>query len=183
MISHKYRCIFIHQRKTAGTSIIHSFGYTGRDREWHMFNDGTLSEEWQRKDEIAKDYLVFTVARNPWDRFISGWKCLPYYQDLSLDGVIANLPQEGAPYRHLTRPQLDILIDAEGNFVPDIVIRFDTLREDFREVCKQIGKPFHLPRMNSTSHRSLKEYTSQAQIDFVRRHFKKDIDFFSYQFE
>jgi len=186
MICHKYKCIFIHQRKNAGTSIKKSFGYTTKDTQWHLFNNGTLSDEWRNRNALVKDYLVFTVVRNPWERFISGWKYLSDYKKLSLDEVIDNLPQEGANYRHLTRPQLDILVDSENNFVPDFVIRYENLQKDYRELCKQIGKPYKLRRLrklNSTRHNRLNEYKSQKQIDFIYQHFEKDIEFFSYTFE
>lgn len=182
MICHKYKCIFIHQRKCAGTSIIRSFDLTPADPEWHLFNNGTLSDEWSDKEDSLKDYLVFTVVRNPWDRFISGWKYLPAYKELSLDQVMEKLPKSGHDYRHLTRPQLDILIDSKNKFVPDFVARFENLEDDLKELSKLLGKPFHLPKMNSTKHSSLNEYTTDEQIDFIYRQFKKDIDFFSYQF-
>ncbi len=183
MICDRYKCIFIHVRKNAGSSIIRSFGYKPKDREWNLFNEGTLGQEWNLYRERYHDYLVFTVVRNPWDRFVSGWKYLADYKHLSLDEVIANLPREGHDYRHLTRPQLDVLVDKEGRFVPDVVLRFETLEHDFKNLCKQLGKPFDLPKVNTTGHNSLKEFTSQYQIDFIRRHFKKDVDFFSYEFE
>lgn len=182
MICHKYKCIFIHQRKAAGTSIIRSFGYTPQDMEWHLFNNGTRGNKWPLKDQIAKDYLIFTAVRNPWERFISGWKYLPAYRDLPLDEVMANLPTEGHDYRHLTRPQMDILVDANGRFVPDVVLRQETLEDDYRELCKLLGKPFDLPVINKTNHDSLSEYKTQAQIDFIRQHFKHDIEFFGYEF-
>jgi len=46
MISHKYTFIFIPQRKSAGTSIIQSFGLNPKMKDWHLFNDGVLSKEW-----------------------------------------------------------------------------------------------------------------------------------------
>jgi hypothetical protein len=183
MICHKYKCIFVHQRKNAGTSIIGSFGYTPQDPEWHLFNEGSLSEEWQNNEEFLKDYLVFTVVRNPWERFVSGWKYLPAYKNLSLDQVIENLPQKGHDYRHLTRPQLDSLVDEKNNFIADVVIRFENIEEDYLQLSKLLGKPFVLPNTNITQHRKLDEYVNQSQIDFVGKHFKKDIDYFSYRFE
>jgi len=183
MICDKYKCIFIHQRKNAGSSIIRSFGFTPKDREWNLFNEGTLGPEWEKSKEMIKDYLVFTVVRNPWDRFVSGWKYLSDYKNLSLDEVIANLPREGHDYRHLTRPQMDILVDSNENFVPDVVLRFERLDDDFRKFCKQLGKPYDvLPKINPTSHKSFREFTSQYQIDFIREHYKKDVEFFSYEF-
>lgn len=186
MICHEHRCVFIHQRKNAGTSIIQSFGFKPMSPEWRLFNNGTLSEEWQRRDESAKDYLVFTVVRNPWDRFVSGWKYLPKYRDLPLDEVMADLPQEGHDYRHPTRPQLDILVDAEGRFVPDFVIRYENLEADYRALCRLIGKcPRRggLRKTNTARHAGLAEYRIQAQVDFVAEHFKMDIEFFSYSFD
>jgi hypothetical protein len=185
MICHKYKCIFIHQRKNAGTAIINSFGYTPDSAEWRRFNEGALSFGWKFRGPVVRDYLVFAVARNPWERFISGWKYLPKYRNLSLDDVIEDLPQRGADYRHLTRPQLDTLVDRNNKFVADFVIRFETLEEDFRELCKLIGKPTPhglLKKENTTTHNGLKEFTSQQQIDFVSEHFKKDIEYFSYTY-
>lgn len=183
MICHKYKCIFIHQRKVAGSSIIRSFGFTPECSQWHPFNDGTLSRDWRLRDHVAKGYLVFTAVRNPWDRFISGWKYLPKYRDLSLDEVISNLPKEGHDYRHLTRRQLDTLLDEDGNFVPDFVLRYETLEDDYKELCRLLGKRSQLPKSNSTKHDGLSEYTHWKQIEFVREHFKEDVKFFSYEFK
>jgi hypothetical protein len=43
MISHRYRCIFVHQRKCAGTSIIRAFGLGPEHPDWHVANDGVLA--------------------------------------------------------------------------------------------------------------------------------------------
>jgi hypothetical protein len=74
MICHDYKCIFIHQRKCAGVSIIHAFGFEPSDPEWYSMNDGVLSPEYE---SAPSGYFQFSVVRNPWDRFISGWKYLP----------------------------------------------------------------------------------------------------------
>lgn len=182
MICNKYKCIFIHQRKNAGSSIISSFGYTPKDVEWHLFNDGTQSPEWSKLENKIKNYLVFTVVRNPWDRFVSGWKYLPAYKDRPLDYVIQNMPIEGHDYRHLARSQLDILLNDKGEFVPDMVLRFENLEEDFRQLCECIGKPFSLPDLNKTMHNGFSEFHTSMQIEFVRKHFSKDIVYFDYHF-
>jgi Sulfotransferase family len=184
VICNQYKCIFIHQRKNAGSSIIRSFGFSPRQKQWHLFNDGTMSPEWKRhRDAIRKNYLVFTVVRNPWDRFISGWKYLPDFKDKNLDDVMSDLPREGHDYRHLTRPQMDILRDEDGRFVPDVVLRFENLEEDYRALCQRLGKPFNLPRLNVTGHAGLGEYRTRAQVDFIGHHFRRDVEFFGYRFE
>jgi hypothetical protein len=93
MISHADRCIFVHQRKSAGTSVKALFpDATGEDRG--RFNDGVLSPGWDPDDPLVRDYFKFTVVRNPWDRFVSGWKYLKSTRGMSLVDVLENLPRE-----------------------------------------------------------------------------------------
>jgi len=79
MISHKYRCIYIHNPKTASSSI--------RDYFWHFLlgyesaymikpdkgrfpnNMRTLSNT----VDMFPHYFTFTFVRNPFDRFVSSW--------------------------------------------------------------------------------------------------------------
>jgi Sulfotransferase family len=185
MISHLYRCIFIHQRKTAGCSIISSFGITPEHREWHLFNDGTLSEEWTHRQESARDYVVFTVIRNPWDRFISGWKYLAATRNRPLLEVLQDLPAEstGADYRHLTRPQVDILMDAQGALALDYVLRFENLAADFARLCFLIGKTdCTMPHLNATPHGRYGDYFDQRARELFDRHFQKDVSLLGYDF-
>ncbi|MBC8003682.1 MAG: sulfotransferase family 2 domain-containing protein [Opitutaceae bacterium] len=185
MISHRHRCIFIHQRKTAGCSIITSFGITQEQPDWHLFNNGTLSDEWRHRHETARDYVVFTVIRNPWDRFVSGWKYLAATRDRPLREVLKNLPieQTGHDYRHLTRPQLDILMDADSCLVPDYVLRFENLAADYAKLCALLGKTDRtLPHLNSTAHRRYPEYFDEPARDLFYQHFKKDVDSLGYDF-
>ena len=46
MICHAYNCIFVHQRKCAGISIIRAFGLDPSIPDWHFMNDGALSAEY-----------------------------------------------------------------------------------------------------------------------------------------
>jgi hypothetical protein len=185
MISHRYRCIFIHQRKTAGCSIITSFCITDAEPDWHLFNNGTLSDEWGHRQKSAADYIVFTVVRNPWDRFVSGWQYLTATRNRPLLDVLRDLPAEktGHDYRHLTRPQLDILIDTDGRFVPDFVLRFENLAADYAKLCALIGKTdCSLPHLNETAHRPYAEYFDEPARELFYQQFRKDIEFLGYDF-
>ncbi|MBP7243276.1 sulfotransferase family 2 domain-containing protein [Amaricoccus sp.] len=93
MISHAWRCIFVHQRKSAGTSVKAMFpDATGADRG--RFNEGVLEPHWDEDDPTIRAYLKFTVIRNPWDRFISGWKHCRSTKHRSVLDVLENLPRE-----------------------------------------------------------------------------------------
>ncbi len=92
MISHRHRCIFVHQRKSAGTTVKALFpDATGADRG--RFNDGVLDPEWHAGNPLVRDYLTFTVVRNPWDRFVSGWQYCASTRDRPIADVLANLPR------------------------------------------------------------------------------------------
>ena len=98
-----------------------------------------------------------------------------------MDEVLDNMPREGHDFRHLTRPQLDSLVDDMGEFVPDFVIRYETLEEDFLELSKLLNKPYNLPKLNQTKHSKLAEYKTVEQIERVASLFRKDINFFHYE--
>ena len=180
MISHKFKCIFIHQRKCAGSSIIDTFGFKISDPEWHVMNDGVVSPEYVSD---TSGYFRFAVARNPWDRFVSGWKYLAATRDRSLRDVLTNLPQVGKDYRHLTRPQHTTLCDQNGRLIVDYLIRFEWLQQDFDAVCKIIGKPRRkLPHVNKGDRAHYSEYFDEECRQLFLRHFAKDVELFGYQY-
>ena len=197
MISHKYKCIFIHQRKTAGLSILSTFKMPTDDPDHVKFNDGVLSlkapawePDWAEEHENYEDYFVFTVVRNPWDRFVSGWKYCESTRDRSLLDVARSMPPlhpdypaHGHDYRHLTRTQTATLLDDQGNLVTDYVVRFEDLQTGFDHVCDQIGKKrVKLPWRNPTKHKPYTEYYDDESRDLVARAFEKDINTFGYVF-
>src|SRR5262245_32769084 len=114
MISHEHRCIFIHQRKCAGSSIITAFGLTTADPEWHLFNNGAGSADWRKRTRNERTYFVFSAVRNPFDRVISGWRYLDALRNLSLREALEHPPRQGHDFRHFTRPQSRILKDRRG---------------------------------------------------------------------
>lgn len=192
MINHEHKCIFIHVTKNAGTSIILAFGRKWRDEshDTAFLNDGVLSEQSKKRWESAmlqyKDYFVFAVIRNPWDRFISGWKYCASTKDKDLDTVLSHLPtfEENAhDNRHITVPQRQRLYD--GNIlIPDFLIRFENLQADFNLVCDKIGKPrVKLAKENSTEHDHYRTYfnTPERRAKFESL-FGIDIETFGYTF-
>jgi hypothetical protein len=163
------------------------------------FLDGVDSPEFKNGDLIKySDYLIFVASRNPWDKFVSGWKYLQksfpkvlkrtFIKGLSLKEAALNLPKyqtgpSGHDYRHITRNQVDILIDKSGKFIPNVVIRFENLQEDFNVVCDKIGIPRQqLPHHNKTEHKHYTEYYDEETKQIVAEKYAKDIEYFSYKF-
>jgi len=188
VISHEHKCIFIAQRKCAGSSIIHAFGlrWTSASTlppEWHYMNHGTLTCEFHSK---PADYYVFSVVRNPWDRLVSGWKFCPETRDWPLRELLRHLPREGYAYQHVTRLQETILRDQEGRLVTNRIARFENLQADFDLVCGEIGKPLRpLPRLNPCPVERLhyrEHFAGAVDRDLFLHHFARDVDFFEYEF-
>jgi len=192
VISHKHKFIFIHQRKCGGTSIQRALSRYTADPKG--FIDGVLSPEFIRGD-LSKypDYFIFTVSRNPWDRVVSGWKYLQktfpahiertFAKNLSLKETLLNLPQSGHDYRHITRNQIDILIDKSGKSILTDHIRFENLQEDFNIVCDKIGIPRQqLPHVNKTNHKHYTKYYDDETRELVAQKYARDIEYFGYKF-
>jgi hypothetical protein len=127
-------------------SILTAFDASSKSVNNRFMMDGALSPDF---DSAPEGYFRFSVVRNPWERFISGWKFCDSTRNKSLYEVLTNLPQEGYDYRHITRPQHAILYDKDGRLVVDYIMRFETLQQDFDHVCDTIGKPrCILPHVN-----------------------------------
>lgn len=180
MISHRHRCIFVHQRKCAGTSIIRAFGLNPEHPDWHVANNGVLDAEFA---DLPRDYFRFSIVRNPWDRFVSGWKYCAGTRQRTLREVLDDLPAEGHDYRHLTRPQSAILFDAEGRQAVHFIMRYERLQADFDQVCARLGMaPILLPRTNAGQRHHYRDYFDAETRDLLARHFAEDIERFGYRY-
>jgi hypothetical protein len=184
MISHKFKCIYIHQRKTAGLSIISSFDLNRKDPDWHLLNDGHLSPEYDALNDTLSWYYKFTTVRNPFDRFVSGWKFLAATRDRPLEDVLHDPPREGRDFRHLTRQQTAIVVNGEGRLIVDFVIRYEDLQAGYDHVCDIIEKPrMILPVVNTTTrNRDYRTYFNAKTRALAEELFRDDLTTFGYEF-
>lgn len=229
MYSDKHRCIFVHQRKAAGTSIKALF-----DDAMPGFNNGILDACWGEDQQRVASYFKFTVVRNPWDRFVSGWKYLKSTRDRSIEDVLENLPSEnllkniffdrshiarcsyakemyrrqsarlkvkakntinrtslklphnqGHDYRHITRQQCTVVIDAEGRLVVDAVMYMERLHEDLVKYSGQLGiDPSKLTKINQNRRGDdYRQYFNSRALELFNQHFADDVRILNYDFD
>lgn len=88
MISHEKKIIFIHIRKNAG-----SFFYSALKEKNSFFSDGLLGRDWVFRSSYP-EYITVAIVRNPWDRFVSGWRYCRSTRRRSLKEVLKNLPSD-----------------------------------------------------------------------------------------
>jgi len=126
----------------------------------------------------------FAVVRNPWDRFVSGWKYVA--AERHLRDLLLNLPERSDFHRwhHLTRSQSEFLVDERDRLIPDCLVRFERLQEDMNECFDRIGVPRLVLRHEKRGHGrpDYREYYDEETRDLVARIFRRDIELFGYQF-
>ena len=167
MISHKYKCIFIHVSKCAGSSIETAFGIDisniseennkrlfGWNKEHKIFLQHATPQELLDFGLINKEtwnsYYKFIVIRNPWDRALSDYLWLS--REKNIEDSFENFVKRKGGFRkylenremhiyrgdHLT-PQANYFYLDQKRLQYDKVIRFENLNKSLSEVAKDLG--------------------------------------------
>lgn len=182
MISHKYKCIFIHVPRTGGSSI--ETALAGRRVPFKEFRGEkhlTASNAKKLYSEYWDDYFTFTIVRNPWDRVVSHYNFSPFRSINALSGKsLKYFLEKYKPYSHEPNPcDYDNIIDIPLDFVG----RFENLNEDFKKICKHIGANLVLPHIGKTEHQDYTKYYNKETQKMVQEIYEKDIERYNYQFE
>jgi hypothetical protein len=174
MISHKFKCLFVHVPKTAGQSIEQFFkekhGLTEKYCEELLLTKNTDSSKGPERlahlrseeyvtcghidEKTYQDYFTFGFVRNPWQRLVSEYLHKKIDSKMSLkEFVLEGLPDVSSfsdAHRHII-PQYDFLFDAQGNQNVDFIGRFENLNESFTQICTTLGiEDASLPHKNSS---------------------------------
>ncbi len=200
IVSNKYRFIFIHIPKTGGTSLAEpSFrdgkgalagvlGETDHVQAGHIRAVGLkqkMGDSWDR-------YFKFAFVRNPWDRMVSLYHYFlqdPEKQQSELGKRIAACRDFNDFCRNLDALELDAhfdeqlsyLIDYEGRLLIDCIGRFETLGQDYGQICARLGLPAcELPHYRKSSHRHYLQYYDDCSLAIIAAKYRNDIAAFKY---
>lgn len=192
MISHKYKCIFIHIGKTGGSSIEHALdqhvsidsGISGEIGNTKLKGKQWTALEYAKKyPKEYKEYFTFAFVRNPWDRTVSHYEwqillCNPYVMKLDFKGHIKSRRFKGLKFSYI-----DNICDNKNEIMVDFVGRFETLQKDFDIVCDRIGiEHIKLPHINKINHKHYTEYYDEETKQIVAEKYAQDIEYFGYEF-
>jgi hypothetical protein len=164
MISHKYRCIFVHVPKTAGQSVeklfldLHHLSWRNRaplllrhnpdpargpERLAHLTAAQYVEQRYVDADTFER-YFKFSFVRNPWDRLVSEYRYLELEGRMPFSDFVEKSFARTDKYSNASlhiMPQTIYLTDRAGNYLVDFVGRFETLAFDFDRVARALKLP------------------------------------------
>ncbi len=132
--------------------------------------------------DVWRDYFVFCVERNPWDKALSHYAMINERSGghLSFDAYLA---------QGFFPTDFDKYTDAEGRLLVDEVLRYESLNEELGRVFARLGAPFDgdLGVRAKSGYRSdrrpYQEVYDDQQREVIARAFAREIEMFGYRFE
>ena len=195
VISHKYKIIFIHIPKNAGSSVRYSI----------LLNDPNAINS-SHKSYIdllkeypieTKNYLIFTIVRNTYDRLVS----LYHYIKTNLDQPHFNTDNYTTtfikPFNECIKSlnfrlfadhvgQLSWIRDIE-NIIPrniNIFYHDSNFQEEINKLLfsNNINLILDIPKLNSSKHENYINYYDSELIEYVKKLFKDEIKYFNFNY-
>ena len=135
----------------------------GPPRLAHLMASEYVGLGYMSPDEFAQ-YFKFSFVRNPWSRLVSEYNYrrmqgVEQYQQEFKRFLFEEFPKACADdyatsqdyYRHVI-PQWKFLYDENGKCLVDFIGKFESLQQDFDQVCQQLSIPqTMLPHKNITA--------------------------------
>jgi hypothetical protein len=184
----KYKCIFVHIPKCAGTSIKKSL--FSNKMHGHM----PISFYEKAHPEFHKEAFKFTFVRNPISRAYSAYRYIKFsnkgreakYKHLinkydDFDSLVINwLNPENAKKIHFFNPQYEYLINSFGEISVDFIGKQESIETDFLKIQEILGVVENLKHENPSSGENLTVFKKQT-IDILNEVYKKDFELFGYE--
>jgi len=145
--------------------------------------------------EVYQHFFKFTIVRNPWDLQVSSYHHIRREKPAVLEGVNnfeEFLKRKFAPERAYdfmldisAERQSEYLTDLQGRIIVDFVGRYETLQQDFDQICERIGiAPTPLPHLRRAHDREdYRRYYTDELADLVAEHYAADLQHLGYTFD
>jgi hypothetical protein len=209
-LSYSHRFIFVHVYRVGGQSVgaalrpychvppaprlarvpfLRKLGPSGlyglRERNYGHITARELKAE--LPPEVFDDFFKFAFVRNPWDWQVSIYHYItqrsdhPHHEffnafrgfDDYLDWRINRAGPE---------LQSEFVLDDSGEPLVDFVGRYESLANDFAEVCNRVRVECRLPHRNRSAHGDFRQYYTAETEALVREAYGEDIERFGYEF-
>jgi len=212
LISYSHNFLFVHVPKTAGTSIVRCLRPYAHDssgflvnrmleqfgihvnlmpgpHQWRRFRPhhsaATIRRHLPRR--VYDQMFKFAFVRNPWDWFVSYYhfhlQCPQHHRHEHVRrlGSFAEFVRWQAARQR--RSQVEFVTDRRGRLLVDFLGRYETLRDDFQTVCRQVGLDCELPWHNRSERCNYRSYYDDDTAELVANLCRADVDAFGYTFD
>lgn len=190
IISHKYKIIFIHIYKTAGTFIVQLLKNLDPDCEDLYGHISAQNAKEKINSEIWENYTTFCVVRNSWD-----WQMSLYFYAKGWSGhhqhdIIKNMSvSEYLIWRKTDlNQQIKFILDNNNTCLIDKILSFENLTEDLKLFFKETNDlditPY-LPneKLNTSKRNSdYRKYYDNSDVELLSKLHKPDINYFNFKF-
>jgi hypothetical protein len=176
---------FIHIPKTGGTSIEVALSIP------HTHDRATTIRDWLGVEEYQRRF-VFSIVRNPWDITVS------LYQFRKENGQISYRSTPSFPEwvrlvyvdkdpRYRTSPwaghsQSWWLLNEAGEIMVDYVAKLESISEEWKIICNNIGVNIELPHRNKSNRKKYQYYYDDKSRKIIQELYSEDIENFEYEF-
>jgi hypothetical protein len=173
LISHQEpKLVFIHVQKTGGVSISDLLGRfvptITQGREVAAGTAGPKAERQIKKNNLFKYALRCGPTFDEFVRSCTGRQWM------------------GNCYYSFAFNQLRYLTDRNGELLVDFVGRFENFAQDLSYAFDRLGleaAQLEIPHENRSAHGHYSEMYTPETREIVRKRFRRDIEFFGYEFE
>ncbi|MBC2604934.1 sulfotransferase family 2 domain-containing protein [Pelagicoccus albus] len=207
LISHGHNFLFIHICKTAGSSIQRALQpyaeQMPKDRITRLRSKIGLVRDprktyfpihadwnYARKRLGAERYhrmYKFAFVRNPFDLLVSSYHYIRKNKRHHRHAKVTALGSFSAFVDYeIQRDKLHqsrAICDKDGNLMVDFVGRFESLPDDFKMVCRQLGLKAELPHENASSRSAYQSYYDEKLRDKVEEFWSEDLQRFGYSYQ
>ena len=202
-ISEKYKCIFVHIPKAAGSSIEQSSIFQDQRIKFKEYVGGhTTAIEYREKyPDLFKEYFKFSLVRNPFSRLVSAYCYLlkggsgnrydtrifkKYFEnsDRNFISFCRNqLSKEMVDEVVHLRPQFKFLCDDNMTILVDFIGKQENFSQDAKKIFQKVGLKYERKHSLKSSNKHFSEYYEKDIQDKVFELYQPDFELFGYQSE
>lgn len=199
--SDKYRCVFLHNPKAAGTTIeklleipnnpTFLLNYSYPDPRQPALQHLPYSHLLKLIPEKMAQYFKFTFVRNPWDRVVSTyhWNSRGKFSFEEFVDMIDDLYRRSDPTEFHKLPEFSKIFGS--HFYPQhfydgvdvTVYRFEDFTNETKKLLAKFGISKPIPVLNKRDHRHYSSYYTPRTQDIIGRIYSTDIQLYGYRFE